>query len=114
MLHSIARLELGTDKTCFTAPNDTVTLGATYQILLMIHTAEKRVASNSRAKDQGGREPRELKRMTCEILYLQRVHGWKPCGRAPGKIEAKVIMANVNGANVPILIDEKVDDIHGM
>ena len=114
MLHPITRLELRTDEACFATPNDTIAFGATHKVLLVIHAAEKHVASDSKTKNHGSLEPRELKRVTCEILHLQRVHGRKPRGRAPGEVEAKVVMANVNGANVPILVDEEVDDVDGV
>ena len=45
---------------------------------------------------------------------MESVDGWKPDDGPPRKVESKVIMTDVNRAEVPIFIYEEIHDIDGV
>ncbi len=52
--------------------------------------------------------------MKGQVLDLQRVHGGQEGGGAPGEVEAEMVVADVDGAEVPALVHEEVDHVEGM
>lgn len=53
-------------------------------------------------------------RVPGEILRLQGVHEGEPDRGAPGEVKAEVVVADVDGAEVPVFVDEEVDDVDGV
>lgn len=45
-------------------------------------------------------------------MGLNGIHAREPDKGPPSEVEAEVVVSNVNGAQVPGLIDEEVKDVH--
>lgn len=114
MVHSVRRLIGNLDHFCWLAPDPTLTVGTSRYVFLMVNAPEENVAADPHGKD--GKAVRILKdnRVDGEVLGLERVHGWEPDKGAPCEVEAEVIMADVNGAEIPVLINEEVEDVDGV
>ena len=114
MLHPVPGLELAPNKPRLLPPNHAIALRPSYQILLVIDATKQNVPPNPEAEDERSRGPGEVDGVAREILDLQGVHGRQPGRGTPGKVEAKVVVADVDGAYVPVLVDEEVDDVDGV
>jgi hypothetical protein len=47
-------------------------------------------------------------------LGLKCVDGWEPNYGSPGEVETKVIMANIDGAKIPIFVDKEIHHVDGV
>jgi len=45
------------------------------------------------------------------VLCLNRVRSWQKAKAPPGEIEAVVVVGNIDGAQVPGLVDEEVQHV---
>ncbi len=45
---------------------------------------------------------------------MESVHPGKPDKRSPCEVETKVVMADVNSAQIPVLVDEEVHNVNGV
>lgn len=48
------------------------------------------------------------------VSYLQCVEVWQPDTVSPAQIPSKVVMADINGFQVPCLIPEEIQHINGL
>lgn len=114
MLESILGAILDMYNLRFLAPKHAISLGATDEILLVIDRAEQNISSNTGACQENGPEVGENDWVDCQVLGLKSVNTWEPDNGSPSEVEAKVVMANIDSAKVPILVDEEVDDVDGV
>ena len=77
----------------------------------MVDTAEDDVAGDASEEDHSCLKVRPDHGIASEVLRLKGVNRGKPHDTPPSKIESKMIMTNVNRAEIPIFVDEKVHDI---
>lgn len=111
MLHPILRVILHMQHFSFGTPDRASALRAAYEVLLVVHAAEERVAADTREKDTYGVRRWQHDGVSGEVLRLQGVHAWQPDHGAPGEVKAKVVMADIDGTEVPIFVDKEVDHI---
>jgi hypothetical protein len=55
-----------------------------------------------------------MKWIAGQVLGLQSVHGWEPDNRTPREVEPEVIVANINSPQVPVFINEEVQNVDRM
>lgn len=103
MCFAIRSLISGADEAGLASPNHTIALGAADEVLLVVDGAKNDISSHSHRQYQRSMKPRQVDRMTGEILDLERVHGRKPRSRAPSEVEAEVIMTNIDGSKIPVV-----------
>jgi hypothetical protein len=88
--------------------------GAANEIFLVVDTAEKNIATDACKENSRRLEVGPYHGIAGQILRLKGVDGWEPDNRSPGKVESKVVMANIDSAKIPIFVDEKINYINGM
>lgn len=108
MIFPIGCLEVATHNFSLLAPDSAFSVGAANDILLKVDRTEQSVAGDTNGENQRRHWGRELDWIACEILRLERIHGRQPDGRSPGKVEAEVVVANVDSAEIPDLIRAKL------
>lgn len=54
-------------------------------------------------------EVREVNRILGEVLSLQGVDCGQPDDAAPREVESEMVVADVDGAEVPVFVDEEVE-----
>ncbi len=101
MGEAVLGLESAGDVFSLFAPDLALAVRAADQILLLIHDAEEHVASQASERDQSCAQRRQFDGVACEVLCLYAVYCGEPSRRAPGQVEAKMIVADVDGAKVP-------------
>jgi len=42
---------------------------------------------------------------------LEGIHAWKPDNGSPCQIEPEMVVAHINSPEVPIFVDEEIDDV---
>lgn len=82
-------------------PNAALAISTTNQVFLVIYRSEEHITSESGCEYDRCAQRRQLDGVPCKILRLQCVNCWKPYYGAPGQVEAKVVVAHVNGTEVP-------------
>lgn len=109
------------------APDIALAPSAPCEILLVVNGAEEDVARQSGGEDHGRGGVREVVRVPCEVLSLKCVDGREPDHRPPGEVEAVVVVADVDCAevpkrsagfkhwiktgNIPVLVNEEIDNV---
>lgn len=83
--------------------------------ILLVVTSSKDCVS-ARTKEEGNDVhphliPTQVSIVTVKVLRLQGVHEWQPDTVAPCEVEAKMVVGNVDGAEVPVFMVEKVDNV---
>lgn len=111
---SIRCNEGGADDFGGLAPDHTLAVGGANNVLLVVDGAEDEVSNVSDSKDKGKLDRSQVDGVANEVVRLEGVQPGQPNGITPGQVEAKVVVGNVDGAQVPILVVEKVEDVGGV
>lgn len=80
----------------------------------MVDGAEEDITADSCEKDCCSLDVRPYDWISGEVLGLKGVNGREPDKGSPCEIESEVVMANIDGPEIPILVYEKVYHIYGM
>lgn len=102
VLHTVGGLVLGLDNLCLLAPDDAVALGPASEILLVVDETEDNVAGCTGSEEESSAKVGEGVRVVCKVLGLKGVDCRQPHHASPREVEAVVVVADVNGAKVPI------------
>lgn len=96
------------------APDGAGSLCASEQVLLVVRGAEDVITSQTKEQNGRGVDVRELDGMVDQVQALQRVEIRQPHTVSPAQHPSKVIMADVNGLQVPCLIPKEIQHINGL
>ncbi len=80
----------------------------------MVNRAEENVATDSSEDENCSSKVGQHDGGFGEVLCLKSVHPRKPDKRSPCEVEPKVVMADVNSAQIPILVDEEIHNVNGV
>jgi hypothetical protein len=114
MLQPILRLVFNVQDLSAFAPDLTIAFIPPNQIFLMVDAAEDDVPTDTRDEDGQGLDVGESNGVSSEVLRLKRVHGGKPDGRTPCKVETEMFVTDIDGTEVPIFVDEEIDHVDTM
>lgn len=114
MLKPIFRLILDSHNLGRLAPEQTVSFGSTNEIFLVIDGSEQDIAANSSKQKKRSLKVGENNRIDREVLSLESVYTRKPDYGTPSQVKSEMVMTDVDGSQVPILIDEEIHDIDRM
>ncbi len=114
MLQAVFRLILHPQNSGGRTPEGAIALGATNEIFLVVDAAEEDVAAETGGEDSDGLEVREDDGVAGEVLRLEGVDTGEPDEGAPREIEAEMVVADIDGSEVPVFVDEEVDDVDGV
>lgn len=92
-----------TNKTSRLSPDITLSVSRSNQVFLVIYGTKNIVSKQSKTCYQCKVERGQVDGMTEEKVGLERVHVGKPDRVAPGQVESKVIVRNIDRSQVPIL-----------
>lgn len=104
VLLSIGSVVLGLDDLGLLSPDDAVSLGLTSEILLVVDKAEDDVSEGSGSEKDGSSHIGEIVGIAGKVLSLESVGSGQPDHGSPSKVESVVVVANVNGAEVPVRV----------
>lgn len=109
---SIGLLELGRDVLSGLAPDVAFALVGTEVVLLSVDGAEDVVSGESESVDSNESGGGEINGVLHEEGRLERVEVGKPDKITVGEVITEVIVGNINGAEVPALVVEKVHNVN--
>ncbi len=101
MGETIFRLKRTSHILSLLSPDVAPAISTTNQVFLVIYRSEEYITSKPSGKGYRCSQRRQLDRVACKILRLQGVNCRQPDHGAPGQIEAEVVVAHVNGTEVP-------------
>lgn len=114
MFQSVLRPVLDAENFCFGAPYLALSLGSAAQVLLVINAPENGVPTDTSDGDCSSLQRRQDDWISGKILGLEGVHAGEPDDAAPCKIESEMIVADIDGAKIPIFVDEEVNHVDGV
>lgn len=114
MLEPISRSILDSHNLGWLAPEQTVSLGSTDEIFLVVDGSEQNIATNSSKQKKRSLEVGENDRIDREVLSLEGVYTRKPDHGAPSEVKSEMVMTDIDSSQIPILIDEEIHNIDRM
>lgn len=96
------------------APYIATSVAGTYNVFLVVGGTENDVASETQDQSHYSIWRGEVLGIPSQVLALDCVNVRKRSHRAPAEIEAKVIVTNVEGFEVPGFVHEQIDHIDGV
>lgn len=106
--------EGGADDLGGLAPDHALSVGRTDDIFLVVDGAEDEVAGEADGENKAELDRGQVDGVADEVVRLEGVQPGQPDGITPGEVEAEVVVGDINGAEVPVLVVEKVQDVGGV
>ena len=116
MLFAVRSLVLGHNVLCGLAPYQALSLTKrrSEPVFFIVGNSENRISHQANAENNSQICLGDWGRVHAEILRLDGVRRGQKAETAPGEIEAVVVVGNVDGAQVPRLVDEEVSHIQDL
>lgn len=106
--------EGGADDLGGLAPDHALAVSRADDILLVVDGAEDEVAGKADSENDAELNGGQVDGVADKIVRLEGVQPGQPNGITPGEVEAEVVVGDIDGAEVPVLVVEKVQDVGGV
>lgn len=93
------------------APDEAAPSKSAEAVLLVVDSAEDKVACDLQSKDDGEIRRGGRGRVQAQVLALDSVGGRQEAKATSGEIKAVIVVGDVDGAQIPRIVDEKVNYI---
>lgn len=93
-------------------PDPAVAIGTTEEVLLVVGHSEDEITQQAQHQDPYGMGCAQLDRVVNQIQTLQSIEVRQPNAVSPAQIPSKMIMADINGFQVPGFIPKEVQNIN--
>lgn len=101
MILPIRSLVSGPDNLCLLSPDHALAIGTSDNVFLIIDGAEYHISRDTNRQDSSRSCVREINRVAGKVLRLESVDCRKPDHGTPSKVESVVVVANIDGAEIP-------------
>ena len=95
-------------------PDVALALGLPHHVLLVVDRSEHPVAAPTQRQHGQQCGCGQLHGIVAQVQRLQRVRHRQEDSVSPGEVEAEVVVRDVDGAQVPALVVEEVQDVRGL